>query len=150
MRDISNVIVITAHFTLCSLYKFASKSDFRDWSKMATMAQKQTVWALRLQNLTETLEPLLEEIKQQGESKLQHPEPLACGKLLHTTSHWENRGAAMPSDVGSKPAWETLGRPPGEHQASRSFSPTTRRINQHSPWADRPLPHKKKKNWTIN
>jgi hypothetical protein len=27
----------------------------------------------------------LAEIKQQGESKLPHPEPLACGELLHAT-----------------------------------------------------------------
>jgi hypothetical protein len=52
---------------------------------------------------SETLEPHLAEIKQQGESKLQHPESLACGKLLHTTLHRENRRAATPPDTGYKP-----------------------------------------------
>jgi hypothetical protein len=64
------------------------------------------------------LEPHLAEIKQKGESKLQHPEPLAHGKLLHATLHRENRRAATPPDAGSKSAWETFGRPNGEHQAS--------------------------------
>jgi hypothetical protein len=36
--------------------------------------------------LAETLEPHLAEIEQQ-ESKLQYPEPLACGKLLHGMLH---------------------------------------------------------------
>jgi hypothetical protein len=40
------------------------------------------------------LEPHLVEIKHQKEPKLQHPEPLAYRKLLHTTLHRENRGAA--------------------------------------------------------
>jgi hypothetical protein len=70
---------------------------------MATKAQKQTVWATWLQNLAETLESHLVEIKHQGESKLQHPEPLALGKL-HTTLHWENRKSAGPLDAGPKPA----------------------------------------------
>jgi hypothetical protein len=39
------------------------------------------------QNLDEMLEPHLAEIKHQKESKLQHPEPLACTKLLHATLH---------------------------------------------------------------
>jgi hypothetical protein len=100
---------------------------------MVTKAQKQTVWAPRLQNLTEMLKPHVAEIKQQGESKLQHPEPLACGKLLHATLNWESRSAAAPADTGSKPAWETFVRPTGEHQESRGFPPSTPRINQHGP-----------------
>jgi hypothetical protein len=64
------------------------------------------------------LEPHLVEVKHQGESKLQHPESLACGKLLHTMLHWENRKAIAPLDAGSKSAWETFSRPTGEDQAS--------------------------------
>jgi hypothetical protein len=50
----------------------------------------------------------------------------------------------MPPDAGSKPAWETFGRPTGEHQTSRGIPPATPRINQHSP-LDRLFPptHKK-------
>jgi hypothetical protein len=55
------------------------------------LVQKQTAWAQWVQNLPEMLEPHLVEIKQQGESKLGHPEPLAHGKLLHTTLHWEKQ-----------------------------------------------------------
>jgi hypothetical protein len=84
--------------------------------KMATRVQKQTAGAQWLQNLAETLEPHLAKIKQQGESKLRHLEPLAHGKLLYSTLHWENRRAATLPDTGSKPAWETLGRPTGDHQ----------------------------------
>jgi hypothetical protein len=51
------------------------------------------VWAPWLQSFAETLDPHLAETKQQEESKLWHPEPLACGKHLHTKLHWENRRA---------------------------------------------------------
>jgi hypothetical protein len=58
----------------------------------------------------------LAEIKHQGKSKLQHPEPLAHRKLLHATLHWENRWAATAvtsttTTTSSKPAWETFSRP---------------------------------------
>jgi hypothetical protein len=33
------------------------------------------------------LETLLAEVKHKGELKLQHPEPLAIGSLLHITTH---------------------------------------------------------------
>jgi hypothetical protein len=39
--------------------------------------------------------------------------------------------ATLP-DTGSKPAWETFGKPTGEHQVSHSFPPATPKINQHS------------------
>jgi hypothetical protein len=58
---------------------------------MVTRVQKQTAWAPWLQNLAETLEPHLAEIKHQGESKLRHPEPLAYTKLLHAMLHWEKQ-----------------------------------------------------------
>jgi hypothetical protein len=116
---------------------------------MATRVQKQTAWTLWNKNLAETLEPYLAEIKQQGESKLQHPEPLARRKLLHPMLHWEKRRAAVPPDAGSKPAWETFGRPTDEHQAPCSISPATPRINQHRPLG-RLTPPAKKKNWIIN
>jgi hypothetical protein len=51
------------------------------------------------------------EIKHQEESKLQHPEPLACTKLLHTTVHRENRRVPTSPDAGYKPAWKTSSRP---------------------------------------
>jgi hypothetical protein len=67
------------------------------------------------------LEPHLVEIKQQEESKLPHPELLACGKLLYTTLYRENRRVATPADAGSKPAWEIFSRLTGEHQASHAI-----------------------------
>jgi hypothetical protein len=49
-------------------------------------------------------------------------------------------------DAGSKPAWETSGRPTAEHQASHGIPTATPGINQHSP-LDRltPPPSKKTK-----
>jgi hypothetical protein len=44
-------------------------------------------------------------------SKLWHPELLTLTKFLHTMLHWENRRAHTSLDAGSKPAWETFGRP---------------------------------------
>jgi hypothetical protein len=109
---------------------------------MATRVQKQTAWALWLQNIAETLEPHLAEIKHQGESKLQHPELLAHGKFLHATLHWENRWAAAVATTGSKPACEAFS------QASQGIPPTNPRINQHSPGHTDTSPPPK--NWTIN
>jgi hypothetical protein len=60
-------------------------------SKMVTGTQMQTAWALGIRDLAETLETNMAEIKHQGELKLWHPEPLACGSLLHVTIHWKNR-----------------------------------------------------------
>jgi hypothetical protein len=42
------------------------------------------------------LEPCLAEVKHQGEQKLWHPEPLACGRFLYTTIHRKNRWASTP------------------------------------------------------
>jgi hypothetical protein len=39
----------------------------------------------------------LAEVKHKGEVKLQHPEPLARGRLLHNTIHWQNRWATTPT-----------------------------------------------------
>jgi hypothetical protein len=114
---------------------------------MTARAQKQTAWAPWLQNLAEMLEPHLAEIKQQGESKLRHPERLAHGKLLHAMLHWENRRAAALTDNGSKSAWEIFRRPIGEHQALSGIPPATPRINQHSPLG-RLIPPGKKQNKT--
>jgi hypothetical protein len=60
-------------------------------SKMATVVQKQIVWAPWIKNLAESLEPHLAEIKHLGESKLWHPELLDSRKLLHATLHWKTR-----------------------------------------------------------
>jgi hypothetical protein len=68
-------------------------------------------------------------------------------KAPHAMLHWENRKAAAPSDTYSKPAWEKLGRPTGEHQASHGFPPATPGINQHIPLSRLPP---NKKTWTIN
>jgi hypothetical protein len=38
----------------------------------------------------------LAEVKHQGELKLQHAEPIACGRILHTTIHWKNRRDTTP------------------------------------------------------
>jgi hypothetical protein len=84
--------------------------------------------------------------KHQEESKLWHPEPPACTKLLHATLHWENSRAPMPPDARSKLAWETSGRPIGDILVA------TPGINQHSLWTDWPplSPAKKNQNWIIN
>jgi hypothetical protein len=50
----------------------------------------------------------------------------------HTKLRKQKAAATLP-DTGSKPAWETLGRPTGEHQASCSIPSATPGINQHSP-----------------
>jgi hypothetical protein len=50
---------------------------------MATGTQMQTVLAPCIRDLAETLKSHLVEVKCQGELKLWHPEPLACGRLLH-------------------------------------------------------------------
>jgi hypothetical protein len=34
------------------------------------------------------------EVKHKGDLKHWHPEPLACGRLFHTTIHWRRRQAA--------------------------------------------------------
>jgi hypothetical protein len=94
---------------------------------MATRAQKWTAWALRLYNLIEMLEPHLEEITQQKESKLQHPNPLDRGTLLHTRLHWENRRHWLQTCLGD------IQRTKGEHQASHGIPPASPRINQHGP-----------------
>jgi hypothetical protein len=86
-----------------------NKHKVRGGSKMVTRVQKQTAWALWLQNLTEMLEPHLVEIKHQWESKLWHPDSLALGKLFHAMLHWENLWATTAA--GSKPACQTFGRP---------------------------------------
>jgi hypothetical protein len=97
-------------------------------SKMVTREQKQTVWARWIKKLAETLKPHLAEIKHQGESKLQHPEPLDHRKLLYAMLHWEIRRAATALLRGRHSADQT-----GEHQASCGILPATPRINQHSP-----------------
>jgi hypothetical protein len=40
-----------------------------------------------MRDLAEMLETHLADIKNQGELKFQHPEPLDCGRLLHATIH---------------------------------------------------------------
>jgi hypothetical protein len=52
-------------------------------SKMASGTQLQTAWAPWIRDLAEILETHLAEVKHQGETKLQHSEPLAHGSLLH-------------------------------------------------------------------
>jgi hypothetical protein len=39
------------------------------------------------QGLAEMLKTHLAEVKQKGELKLQHPEPLTCGRLFHAMIH---------------------------------------------------------------
>jgi hypothetical protein len=90
------------------------------------------------------LEPHLARKKYQEESKLQHHEPPAYIKLLLTTLPWETRRAPIPPDTGSKPAWESSGRPTGEHQTSCGIPTATPGINQHCP-LDRLTPYFAKK-----
>jgi hypothetical protein len=94
-------------------------------------------------NLAETLELHLTEIKQQEESKLRHPKPPTHKKLLHITL--KKQEGSCTTRTGSNPAWETSGRPTGEHQASCGIPTDTPVINQHSP-LDRPTPLSHKKN----
>jgi hypothetical protein len=60
---------------------------------MATGTQMQTVWALWIRDLAETLETHLAEVKHKGELKLLHPEPLPHGRFLHAMIHWKSRQA---------------------------------------------------------
>jgi hypothetical protein len=55
------------------------------WSKTATGIQPQTFWLPWSRDFEEKLETHLTEIKDQGELKHQHSEPLARGRPLHTT-----------------------------------------------------------------
>jgi hypothetical protein len=41
------------------------------------------------------------EIKHKGESKFQHPEPLACRKPFHATLYLENRWAATTTAIAT-------------------------------------------------
>jgi hypothetical protein len=68
-----------------------NKKKLQRGSKMVTGIQTQTTWALWIGDLAEMLQTHLAEVKHQGELKLQHPELLACGRLLHTTIHWKNK-----------------------------------------------------------
>jgi hypothetical protein len=63
---------------------------------MAAGTQMQTAWALWIRDLAEIMETHLAEVKHKGELKLWHPEPLACGRLLHATIHWKNKEADTP------------------------------------------------------
>jgi hypothetical protein len=93
------------------------------------------------------------EINNQQESKPQHPEPLAHGKLLHTTLHWENLWAAAAATAtatttGSKCACEVFGRPNrwASHIMQNPPSHPWDKSGQPPGFFDPP----KKKNWTIN
>jgi hypothetical protein len=63
------------------------------------------------QKLGEMLESHLAEIKQQGESKLRHPEPLAIETF--STPHYTEKtgGIPPPPDTSSNYAWETFDKP---------------------------------------
>jgi hypothetical protein len=74
------------------------------------------------------LAPHLAEIKHQPESNLWYPEPLAHGKLSHNTLHWENlrtATAVTAAATGSKPAWETFGRPNWQKKKNTTHKPIT-------------------------
>jgi hypothetical protein len=122
------------------------------YSKMATRAQKQTVWAPWLQNLGEMLEPHLAEIKHQGESELT---PWAPSSWKASPCHIKLRkqeGFRHPQTPAPNLRGRWLADQTGEHLASRGISPATLGINQHRPLGRLTLPHpcKKKKTWTIN
>jgi hypothetical protein len=90
------------------------------------------------------LEPLLEEIKHQGESKL-NPYPLECLSMPHYT---EKTGGLLPPQM---PAPNLLRRhsadQTSEHQASHGILPVTPRLSQHIPLGRlTSLQKKKKKN----
>jgi hypothetical protein len=79
---------------------------------MVTRTQTQNASAPWIRVLPETLETHLAEINHSGELKLQHPEPLACGSLLHATIHWNNKQATTPSLQNAEPPTPTQARPP--------------------------------------
>jgi hypothetical protein len=64
--------------------------------------------------------------------------------------HWENRRAAAPPDTGSKPAWETSGRPTGFRGKWRKWIPSFRlqqnkvKLCQGTQW--RPQGHPERRN----
>jgi hypothetical protein len=123
---------------------------------MVTGSQTQTEWAPWISDLGETLEPYLVEVKHQGELKLWHSEPLACGSLLHAMTHWENRWVAtsmQPPATSSKCAWETFGRPNRWAPSIMGYPLATPGINQHNLPGQNDSPPKKnwikKWNWKL-
>jgi hypothetical protein len=64
---------------------------------MVTGTQPQTAWAPWIRDLAEMQKTHLADIKHKGELKVGNPEPLACGRLLHATTHWESRWVATPT-----------------------------------------------------
>jgi hypothetical protein len=67
--------------------KTLTESTLWRGSKVASGTQTQTALAPGIRDLAEMQETHLAEVKHQGELKLPHPEPVACGKLLHITIH---------------------------------------------------------------
>jgi hypothetical protein len=62
--------------------------------QMATGKQTHTAWAPGIRDFDEMEETHLANVKCQGELKFRHPEPLACGRLLHIMIDWKIRWAA--------------------------------------------------------
>jgi hypothetical protein len=86
---------------------------------MVTGTQMQTVWALGIRDLVETLETCLAGVKYKGELKLQDPEPLAHGRLLHITI--PTRPPPCRPATTALPGLRPTGHPgpcPPAHQAS--------------------------------
>jgi hypothetical protein len=106
---------------------------------MVTGTQMQTVWAPWIRDLAETLETHLAEVKHQGELKLQHPEPLDCGRLLHVTIQWKNRQTTTPMPLlGHRLPGLCPTGPPGCHSL-----PTTGGLQHHqTPAPNLPRRHK--------
>jgi hypothetical protein len=110
----------TLHPSLCSLLSKMSMEG----SKMATRVQKQTAWAPWIKNLPEMLKPHFVEIKHQGESKFWHPDSQPV-ESFSLPCHTENTGRLPPLlDTGSKPAWETFGRPNSWAPSVTRYSPS--------------------------
>jgi hypothetical protein len=114
---------------------------------MVTVTQTQTARALWIKDVAEMLETHLKEVKHQGELKRWHPEPLAHGRLLHTTIHWKNRWAAtpmpllptlwlsshcLPPATSSKCSSRTFGRPNRWAPSITWYPSVTPGINQHN------------------
>jgi hypothetical protein len=116
-------------------------------SKMVTRVQKQTAWAPWIKNFVEMLESHIAERKHQEESKLRHTEPLAHGKLLHATLHWENGRAP----TATRHQLQTcLGDIQQTKQIStKHYSPNLLGKTSIAPWADWPT-YKKNPNWIKN
>jgi hypothetical protein len=150
----SNVLQVLVHKSLLELVKFTYTyfipwdiilnvialffldflmllNKYTEGSKMVTGTQMQTAWAPWVRDLAETLEPHLVEVKNQGELKLCHSEPLARGRLLNAMIHWENRWATWLA-ASSEHASENFSSPNRWEPSNTQYPSVTPGMNHHN------------------